>query len=307
MSLFDEAMKLKEQKNAAVVAHYYVSPEVQEVADFVGDSFKLAKIAGELESEIVVFCGVRFMGESAKLLCPRKRILLPEPQADCPMAHMASRALVNGARSAFGKDLAVVCYVNSTAEVKAWSDVCVTSSNALAIVSALPQRHILFIPDKNLGAHLADSLPEKHFVFGEGCCPVHEGIEVRAILDLMERYPQAFVLAHPECSRSVRQLADCLGSTSALIEAAVASETDACIIATAAGVEHQMSLLARGKAKRFLLPEPVPVCADMRKVTLERVVECLRSESGEVYVPDDLAERARRPLQRMMDLAGGAS
>lgn len=301
--LFEEAMLLKEEKNAAVVAHYYVSPEVQAAADYVGDSFKLASLVSGLENEMVVFCGVRFMGESAKLICPDKRVLLPEPEADCPMAHMVDKRLVDTARAKFGEDLAVVCYVNSSIEVKSWSDVCVTSSNALKIVSSLQQSHVLFIPDCNLGAHLAKLIPQKSFILGEGFCPVHKGISVQAICDLKKSRPQARVLAHPECSDGVREIADVLGSTAALIEEAARGDAPAFVIATAAGVENQMRIRSGVSGKDFLFPDPKPVCADMRKITLEKLVSCLRYESGEVELPLKLAERAKRPLLRMLEMS----
>ena len=158
--------ELKSERDAVILAHYYVEPEVQTVADYVGDSFYLAKLAKTLPQQTIVLCGVEFMGESAKLLNRDKTVLLPEPAADCPMAHMVRRATIDGARAEYGDDLAVVCYVNSTMEIKSWSDVCVTSSNAVKIVRELPQHHILFIPDRNLGRHVAQQVPEKHVIIG---------------------------------------------------------------------------------------------------------------------------------------------
>ena len=304
MLLAEEIAKIKREKNAVILAHYYVRPEVQDVADYVGDSFGLAKLAASLDCDTIVFCGVRFMGESAKLLNPEKTVLLPEPKADCPMAHMTSRALVDECRSHYGDDLAVVCYVNSTVEVKAMSDVCVTSSNALHIVAKLPQRHILFIPDRHLGAHIGSQLPEKHVIVGEGSCPVHDAIDVAEIAALKEAHPNALVLAHPECNEQVRDAADVLGSTSHLIEkAATCADASEFIIATAVGVRHQMALQAVDAGRRFLFPETLPVCADMAAVTLKKVHDCLVNGTGEVHVEDALADRARLPLQRMLEMA----
>ena len=168
--LIEAIQQLKTQRDAVILAHYYVAPEVQAVADYVGDSFYLAKLAKSLPQQTIVLCGVEFMGESAKLLNPTKTVLLPEPGADCPMAHMVKRETVDAARAEYGDDLAVVCYVNSTVEIKSWSDVCVTSSNAVKIVSELPQQHVLFIPDQNLGRFVAEQVPQKHVILNNGYC-----------------------------------------------------------------------------------------------------------------------------------------
>lgn len=191
---------LKAERDAVILAHYYVEPEVQAVADYVGDSFYLAKLAKSLPQQTIVLCGVEFMGESAKLLNRDKTVLMPEPAADCPMAHMVQRATIDKAREEYGDDLAVVCYVNSTIEVKSWSDVCVTSSNAVKIVHELPQRHILFIPDRNLGRYVAEQVPEKHVILNDGCCPRHEAISLAELRELKAGHPNALVLAHPSAS-----------------------------------------------------------------------------------------------------------
>ena len=169
----DGIERLKAERDAVILAHYYVPPEVQALADHVGDSFALARLAVDLPQRTIVLAGVEFMGESAKLLNPNKRVLLPEPAADCPMAHMVRRADVDAARAEYGDDLAVVCYINSTSEIKTWSDVCVTSSNAVKICSGLPQHNILFIPDQNLGRYVADQLPDKHVILNRRYCPRH--------------------------------------------------------------------------------------------------------------------------------------
>ena len=303
MAVMDEIAKLKQERNAVILAHYYVRPEVQDVADYVGDSFGLAKMASSLEHDMIVFCGVRFMGESAKLLNPGKTVLLPEPSADCPMAHMVPAELVERCRAEHGDDLAVVCYVNSTVEVKALSDVCVTSSNALGIVGDLPQKHILFIPDRNLGSYVASRLPEKDVIVGEGCCPVHDAISADEVGALKRAYPNALVLVHPECNEEVRAQADVIGSTTRLIHAAAHAPARKYVIATATGVEHRMAAEARDTGRKFLFPKTLPVCAAMAAVTLAKVRDCLRDMSGVVEVDSGLAERARRPLDRMLELA----
>ena len=176
-----EVERLKREKDAVVLAHYYVTPDAQELADYVGDSFFLSKKAATLDCKTLVFAGVRFMAESAKLLSPGKTVLMPEPSADCPMAHMVQKATVDAAHAKYGDDLAVACYVNSTTEMKAWSDVCVTSSNAVKIVRALPQKNVLFIPDMNLGHYVALQVPEKNVILNDGFCPTHEAIELAEV------------------------------------------------------------------------------------------------------------------------------
>ena len=200
----DGIERLKAERDAVILAHYYVPPEVQAVADHVGDSFALARMAVDLPQQTIVLCGVEFMGESAKLLNPTKRVLLPEPAADCPMAHMVRKADVDAARAEYGDDLAVVCYVNSTAKIKTWSDVCVTSSNAVKICSGLPQHNILFIPDQNLGRYVAEQLPDKHVVLNRGYCPRHMMIPPSRSTTCWSRTPTRWCWrtpsARPRCS-----------------------------------------------------------------------------------------------------------
>lgn len=303
MTTIEEIERLKEERNALVVAHYYVNPDVQDAADYVGDSFKLAKLVSEASEDVIVFCGVRFMGESAKILCPEKTVLLPEPRADCPMAHMAVESQVRDCRAEYGDDLAVVCYVNSTAEAKSWSDVCVTSSNAIRIVDSLPQKHILFIPDKNLGFYAAALLPDKHVITCSGFCPVHEAISADDVRGLRELFPRAKVLAHPECNEDVRMEADVLGSTSLIIDEIAKGSDREFVVATAMGVEHQVFLRSSGRERRVMFPgEHPPVCADMAAITIEKVRDALASMSGEVEIDPLLSERARLPLVRMMEM-----
>ena len=177
--LLDEFAELKERHDAIVLAHYYVEPDAQDLADYVGDSYFLAKKAATLDCKTLVFCGVEFMAESAKLLSPQKRVFMPEPTADCPMAHMLRKQTIDEARATYGDDLSVVCYVNSTNEMKSWSDVCVTSSNAKRIVERLPEHNILFVPDVHLGHYIKEQVPGKNVILNDGFCPTHEAIEVR--------------------------------------------------------------------------------------------------------------------------------
>lgn len=195
MTIVEEIQKLKQEKNAVILAHYYVRPEVQDIADYIGDSFYLSRVATELSESTIVFCGVSFMGESAKILNPDKTVLMPDPAADCPMAHMADVESIKKIREEY-KDVAVVCYINSTAALKEYSDVCVTSANAVKIVKALPNKNIYFIPDRNLAHFVADQVPEKHFIYNEGFCPTHERMEADEVREAKEEHPDALVLSH---------------------------------------------------------------------------------------------------------------
>lgn len=300
----EELARLKQERDAVILAHYYVPPEVQALADHVGDSFALARLATTLPNRTIVLAGVSFMGESAKLLNPSKTVLLPEPGADCPMAHMVRREDVDAARAEYGSDLAVVCYVNSTAEIKTWSDVCVTSSNAVKICSELAQRHILFIPDQNLGRYVAEQLPEKHVILNRGWCPRHMTINLDQVEQLELAHPEAPVLAHPECTAEVVAEADYVGSTKGIIEYAEAHpETSEFIVLTVVGVEAELG--RRRPDARFYFPATTPTCVNMAMVTLERVLACLREPTAhEVLVDEALAAGARPTLERMLELAG---
>ncbi len=297
--------KLKQQHDAVILAHYYVAPEVQAVADYVGDSFYLAKLAKSLPQQTIVLCGVEFMGESAKLLNPTKRVLLPEPAADCPMAHMVKRETVDAARAEFGDDLAVVCYVNSTVEIKSWSDVCVTSSNAVKIVSELPQSHVLFIPDQNLGRYVAEQVPEKHVLLNKGYCPRHHMITAEQVIDAEEAHPDALVLAHPECKAEVLAEADYIGSTAGIIKYAEESDASEFIIVTVRGVLYELERRCQGAGKKFYFPAVRPTCVNMDMITLEKLVRCLETGEGEVEIGVDeaAAAQAKLTLDRMLEYA----
>lgn len=297
--------ELKEARDAVALAHYYVAPEVQAVADYVGDSFYLAKLAKTLPQRTIVLCGVEFMGESAKLLNPEKTVLLPEPAADCPMAHMVQKRTVDDARARYGEDLAVVCYVNSTIEIKSWSDVCVTSSNAVKICAELPQHNLLFIPDQNLGRYVAEQLPQKHVILNKGYCPRHQVISAAQVVDAEEEHPDALVLAHPECTADVLAEADYIGSTAGIIAYAEQSEAREFIIVTVRGVLHELERRCAGQGKRFYFPAPQPTCINMDMVTMEKLVRCLETGAGEVRIAVDesAAERAQRALDRMLAYA----
>ena len=300
MTIQEEIKALKAEKDAVILAHYYVAPEVQEMADYVGDSFYLSKVAAGLDCKVLVFCGVSFMGESACLLSPEKEVLMPDMAADCPMAHMVTEDEVLKYRGYYD-DLAVVCYINSTAEIKSWSDVCVTSANAVDIVGRLPQKNILFIPDKNLGRYVAAQVPEKNVMLVQGYCPVHEKMQLAELLALKEAHPEAAVCVHPECNEAVTAMADYVGSTSGIIKFASASQGQEFIIGTEVGVLYKLQ--AENPDKKFYFAETVPVCRDMKLVTLEKVLAVLKDGGNRVTVPAELAAKAKKPLEQMLALA----
>lgn len=293
-----ELQELKERADAVVLAHYYVDGTVQAMADCVGDSYYLAKVAAQSEKSTIVFCGVRFMGESAKILNPSRRVLLPDGRADCPMAHMAKTEDVRRLRQEI-PGLAVVCYINSTAALKAESDVCVTSSNALKIVSALPNKDILFIPDDNLGHYIAARLPEKRFHYLGGHCPVHAVVLAQDVESEKLAHPAAKVLTHPECRGEVRALSDFVGSTAEIISFAEKSDSKEFILCTEPGVLYELSRRCTGK----VFYPVTPVCADMKFITPEEVLACLRGEGFEVTMSAEEMDAARRPLERMLEFA----
>ena len=297
----NQIQQLKKEKNAVILAHYYSPAEVQEIADYVGDSFYLAKIAKQSKADIIVFCGVYFMGESAKILNPDKKVLMPDLTADCAMAHMVADGIIDEMRNKYD-DLAVVCYINSTAELKCQSDVCVTSSNAIKIVKSLPNKNIFFIPDKNLGRFVAEQVPEKNIIINDGCCPIHAKITAKQLLAEKEKHPGALVLSHPECEAEVLVLSDYIGSTADIIAYTRQSNADAFIICTEDGVNYR--LITDNPDKRFYYPEPHPCCADMKLNTPESVLSVLQNEDNEVVVEDSVRTRALLPLERMLEIAG---
>lgn len=300
MTVTEEINALKREKDAVILAHYYANPEVQEIADYVGDSFYLSRIAVGLTNQTIVFCGVSFMGESAKILNPEKTVLMPDPDADCPMAHMADVNTIRRMRQQY-EDLAVVCYINSTAELKQYSDVCVTSANAVKIVKSLPNQNIFFIPDKNLAHYIAGQVPEKHFIFNEGYCPVHEEMQLKELESAKAEHPDAQVLSHPECSKAVLAQSDYIGSTSGIIHYVSESNHDEFIVCTEIGVRWKLEKDNPGK--RFYFTKTEPICQDMKLNTLEKILHVLKTGENAVEVEPALAKDSKKPLDRMLALA----
>lgn len=290
---------LKKKKKAVILAHYYTEDEIQKIADYIGDSYFLSKKAKELKEQVILMCGVYFMGESVKLLNPNKKVIIPDKSADCPMAHMATLKSINEMRKKY-EDLSVVCYVNSTVQLKALSDVCVTSANAVDIVKKLPNRNIFFIPDKHLGNFVASKVPEKNIIINDGYCPIHDRVEVKDIIELKEKYPQALVMVHPECSQEILELADYIGSTSGIIDFVSKSKNQDFIICTEIGILYELK--NKNPNKNFYSPKNKMECLDMKKITLDKIIQVLETEENEIILDLEVAERAKKPLEKMLVL-----
>lgn len=292
--------QLKKEKDIVILAHYYVDGEVQEIADLVGDSYFLAKKATEVSQQNILFCGVSFMGESAKILNPGKRVIMADEFANCPMAHMVDIAKIQQVREQY-PDVAVVCYVNSTAEIKAYSDVCVTSSNALRVVQSLPNKHIFFIPDNNLGRYISTLVPEKEFIFNDGFCHVHTSIHRENVEEAKKLHPNAPVLTHPECTADVLEISDFIGSTSEILDYATKSDAKEFIICTEMGIFFELE--QKNPDKRFYSVGHRQFCPNMKKITLEKVVRAMEEMEPEVTMDEELRVKANAPLVKMLELA----
>lgn len=286
---------LKKEKDAVILAHYYVDKEIQENADYVGDSLYLAQVAQKLKNKTIVMAGVYFMAESVKILNPDKTVLLVDKMASCPMVNMISAEKIGEMRSKYD-DLAVVCYINSSAEIKSNVDVCVTSSNALKIVSSLDEKNIFFVPDKNLGEYIAKNVKDKNIILNDGYCPVHNKITAKKVKDLMDMHPDAKVLAHPECKKEVLDLADFVGSTKGIINEP-ANGGDEFIIVTEKGVSAKLFELY--KDKKFYFIDDF-ICNDMKLINMEKLIDALENNKNEVFVEEKIAKRALIPLEKML-------
>lgn len=305
-ALREEIARLKKEKNALIMAHYYQRDEIQEIADFIGDSLALARKASETDADIILMCGVHFMGETAKILCPDKKVLVPDLAAGCSLADSCPadefEAFVK-ARPGH----TVVSYVNTSAQVKALSDVLVTSSNALKVVESFPKdAKLIFGPDRNLGNYI-NMVTGREMTLWDGACHVHERFSLEKILELKEAHPGARVLVHPECRRQLLTVADKVGSTGALLSYAKESDADTFIVATESGILHKMRAECPGKTFLPVPPDEIGCgcndCAYMKLVTLEKIHNCLRDMSPQVEVDDATAASARKAIERMLELS----
>ena len=310
MNIVDEIRRLCREKNAIIMAHYYQRPEIQDVADVIGDSLALAQQAAKTDADIIVMCGVHFMAETAKILCPNKRVLIPEPTAGCSLADSCKATDLKAWKEAHPEHL-VVSYVNTSAAVKALTDVVVTSTNALKIVEQLPaDQPILFGPDQNLGGYI-NKMTGRKMDLWTGGCHVHARFSEEGLLQLKEQYPNVKVLAHPECKPAILQHAEVIGSTQALLNYAIAHpEEKSFIVATESGILHEMQ-----KACPDLEFIPVPAlmddmticqcneCEYMRMNTLQKLYDCIRNESGEIFVDKQVAKDAIKPIKKMLEMS----
>jgi len=297
--LQNKIIDLKKEKNILILAHYYQTMDIQEIADHVCDSFEMARLAHTAKQDTLIICGVHFMAESAKILNPDKTVLLPVPDAGCPMADMIVPEDVHELREFYPK-AAVVCYVNSSAAVKAVSDICCTSSSAERIVRSLPENQIIFIPDRNLGAYISSKVPEKEFIFHKGWCPVHDCIITFDVVDAKRKYPNAILLTHPECKKEILDQSDFIGSTSEIIKYAIKSGNSEFIIGTEIGVVEHLASLA--PEKQFYPLTNNFICEDMKKIRLEDVLNTLENGKYKMKLTGEEILKAKKSLERMVNV-----
>lgn len=306
MNIKEEIRRMCREKNAVIMAHYYTDGEIQDIADFVGDSLALAQKAATTDADIIVMCGVHFMGETSKILCPDKKVLVPDLEATCSLAESCPA-------DNFAEFVAehpghtVISYVNTTAATKAVTDIVVTSSNARQIVESLPQdTPIIFGPDRNLGGYI-NSITGRNMLLWDGACHVHEKFSVEKILELKKQYPDAKVLVHPECKGTVVKLADKVGSTAALLKYSINDPAQVFIVATESGILHEMQ---KSCPEKTFIPAPPSdstcacnECSYMKLVTMQKLYDCLLNEAPEIHVDAEVAEKAIRPINRMLEIS----
>lgn len=302
-----QVTQLKTEKNAVILAHYYQEPEIQEVADFIGDSLELARKASETEADIIVFAGVHFMAETAKILNPSKKVLLPDLNAGCSLADSCPPDAFRKLKEQY-PDHVVVTYINCSAEIKTLSDIVCTSSNAEKIINSIPQdREIIFAPDKNLGSYLMKKTGRKMLLW-DGACIVHEAFSLDKLLELYKEHPSAMIIAHPESEAHILKVANYIGSTSGMLNFVKNSEHEKFIVATEAGILHQMQ---KDVPNKILIPAPAKEdntcacseCAFMKMNTLQKLYNCLKNEEPEILLEEELMEKAHLPIKRMLELS----
>ncbi|MDQ6420707.1 quinolinate synthase NadA [Paenibacillus sp. LHD-117] len=296
--LRERLMQLKKERNAIILAHYYQRDEIQEVADFRGDSFLLAQKAAQTDADVIVFCGVHFMGESAKILAPNKTVIIPDERAGCPMADMVN---VDGLRKlkAQHPNATVVTYINSSAEIKAETDICCTSANAVKVVNSVEGDEVIWVPDKNLG-HYVQQNTDKKMIIWEGYCNTHDMLTVKDVEEMKAKYPNAQFVVHPECRPEVVELGDFVGSTTAIIKYCKESDCQEFIVGTEDGTGYQLRLDSPNKTFHFA--SKYLVCPNMKVNNLKKLVKCLETMQPQIYVPPHVAEQARLSLERMLQV-----
>lgn len=298
IEIIDRINQLRRERNAVILVHNYQLGEVQDIADFAGDSLELSRKAASTNADVIVFCGVHFMAETAKILSPEKTVLIPDLHAGCPMADMIDAARLREFKAQH-PGLPVVAYVNTSAEVKAESDICVTSANALKVVESLDADEIIFVPDKSLGSYVASKTSKKVILY-PGYCPTHHRILAQDVLRAKMEHPNAIVLAHPECTTDVVQLADVVASTSQMIRWVAEHDAEEIILCTERGIIHKLEKDNPGK--RFYNPNSLNICPNMKKITLEKVLWSLEDMEHEVTVPEDIITRAKKAIDGMLSI-----
>ncbi len=297
--LVEKVQELKKARNALILAHNYQIGEVQDVADYVGDSFELSRIAAKTDAEVLVFCGVKFMAESAKILSPNKKVLLPVKDAGCPLADMANVEKIKEMRKKY-PGAAVVAYVNSSAAVKAESDICCTSSNAVKVVNSLKEDTVIFLPDKNLGSYVARHTNKK-IILWDGYCPVHNSITIEDVKKAKNEHPDAEFLIHPECQNEVLEMCDYVGSTAGILKYAKESHSKSFVVGTEKGIIHRLK--KENPDKKFYPLQENFICPDMKKITLKDVVRALEKMEYEVEINGETRKKAYNALERMLKLS----
>jgi quinolinate synthase len=298
LSLTDQISQLKKQHNILILAHNYQRPEIQDAADFVGDSLDLAIKATKTDADVIVFCGVSFMAEAAKILNPDKTVILPDPTATCPMANMVTATDLKIHKKKH-PDAAVMAYINTNADVKAQSDICCTSANGVQVAQSLPNKEIIFVPDQNLGHYIQQQLPDKHLILWPGSCNTHHQIMPDDILKLKKLHPHAETLVHPECRPEVVNIADHAFSTNGMVTYAKETAATEFIIGTEQGLCYRLRKEIPGKTFYEL---PKALCPNMKKITIETLINSMATLEPEIQLPEKIMRQARIPLQRMMDL-----
>lgn len=297
LEIIDKIQKLKKERNAVILAHNYQIPEVQDISDFTGDSLGLSIQASKTKAEVIVFCGVHFMAETAAIISPDKKVIMPEINAGCPMADMIPTEKLKNLKTKY-PGVPVVCYVNTSAEVKAESDICCTSANAVKVVQSLPDKEIIFIPDKYLGHYTETKVPDKNFILWEGYCPTHMRILPSHLYAAKRAHPEALILVHPECKPETIALADSVLSTGGMLKYAKESKAFEFIIGTEIGIIR--TLEKNNPNKRFYPATEQAVCPNMKLTTLEKVLWSLEDLKTEVKVPKQIADRARLAICKML-------
>jgi len=307
LNLHSEIKRMKQEKNAIILAHFYQEPEIQDIADFVGDSLALSQKAADTSADIILFAGVHFMAETAKILSPSKKVLIPDTNAGCSLADSCPPIEFAAFKDKY-PGYTVITYVNTTAEIKALSDIACTSSNALEIVNSLPKNeNIIFAPDKNLGNYIKSKTGRENMIIWDGACHVHERFSLKRILELKSKYPDAKIIAHPECDQTILIISDFIGSTSALLNYSVSNSSKTFIVATESGILYQMQ---KQNPDKVFIPAPPDdstcACNDcrfMKMITLNKMYNCLKYELPEVTLNEDIRIKAEKPIRRMLEIS----